>query len=307
MITKKELYNLYVIKNLSSTEISKLKQIGRTTILNYLTKYNIPKRNSGAQIKYQANHEFFNNWSQDMAYCLGFIASDGHVWKDRPFVTIGIHKNDIAILNFIRDCISPSSPVRISKNKCQICVFSPSIHKTLCSLGVDHNKTLNLKLPKKIPQKYISHFIRGFFDGDGSIWKTKFTKKGADYYYANIASASRRILEDINNFLGFGTLRTVRNKYYELKFCQSDCLKLYDIIYKDANFKLERKYNKFLLINSSYKFWTSDEDQIIYNNINSRDTKCLIPLLPLRNYKAIQARKNYLRKKCNASTKNSKN
>ena len=307
LITKKELYKLYIEKNLGSIKIAEMKNIGRTTVLNYLTRYNIPKRKKITPVKYHANHNFFDKWSEDMAYCLGFIASDGHIWKKRPYITIGIHKKDISVLNFIRDCISPDSKVRISKDKCQMCVHSERIHKKLIRLGVDYNKTFNLKMPYKIPKKYISHFIRGFFDGDGSIWKTNFFAGGQDYYYANIVSASYHILKDIHEFLGFGVLSKIKNKYYELKFCQSDCIKLYNIIYNNANFKLDRKHNKFLLINTTYKFWSKQEDDIIIKHITERNTKQLIPLLPNRNYKSIQARKNLLRKLHNDTSKNNKN
>lgn len=300
LISKKELYNLYIVQNLGSKEISKIKNIGRTTVLNYLDRYNIPKKSSGAQIKYVANDSFFDKWSTDLAYCLGFIASDGHVWKKRPYITIGIHKKDIAILEYIKDKISPESKIRISKNKCQICIFSKHIHKKLIKLGIDHEKTFNLKLPN-IPKKYISHFIRGFFDGDGSIWKTNFYPGGKDYYYANIISASKPILEDIHEYLGFGNVNIVKNKYYELKFCQTDCIKFFNTIYKDAPFKLERKYNKFLQIDSHYKLWTKAEDDVILKQINSRKTKNLVSMLPNRNLATIQTRKNYLRKIINDS------
>ena len=295
LIDKNELYNLYVVQNLGSIQISKIKNIGKTTVLNYIEKYGITKKSSGAQIKYIANDKFFNKWSIDLAYCLGFIASDGHVWKKRPYITIGIHTKDIAILEYIRDKISTESKIRVSKDKCQICIFSKNIHKKLTKLGIDHNKTFNLKLPN-MPNKYISHFIRGFFDGDGSIWKTNFYCGGKDYYYANIVSASQQILDDIHNYLGFGKVKKIKNKYYELKFCQTDCIKLFDIIYKDATFKLQRKYDKFLKISSDYKFWTEEEDAIILKHINKKQTKNLVPMLPNRNLATIQARKNYLRK-----------
>jgi len=304
MITKNELYELYINQNLSSIQISNIKNIGKTTVLNYLTKYNIPKKSSGSQIKYHAIDTYFNTWSDDMAYCLGFIASDGHVWKNRPYITIGINKNDILVLNFIRDRLSPTSKVRISQDKCQLCIYSKQLHKKLLTFGIDHEKTFNLELPKKIPNKYIAHFLRGFFDGDGSIWKTNFYKGGKDYYYSNIVSASQQILIDFQNYLGFGNLRKVKDKYYELTFSQTDCLKLFNIMYKDAKFKLDRKYNKFLLINNKYKFWSKLEDDIIISYLNQRDTKNLITLLPNRSPKAIQARKNYLRKIYNVPPKN---
>jgi intein/homing endonuclease len=304
MISKKELYKLYVLDNLSSIQISEIKNIGRTTVLNYLTKYNIPKKPTGSQVKYNANHNYFDKWSINMAYCLGFIAADGHVWENRPFFTIGIHKKDIELLRFIRDNISPMSNVRLSKDKCQLCIFSKQIHKKLRHLGIDYNKTFHLKLPKNIPKKYISHFIRGFFDGDGSIWKTKFYQDGRDYYYANIVSGSEQILKDIQKFLGFGTINKIKNKYYEIKFSQSQCVKLKIIMYKNATFRLERKYQKFVNINSTYKLWSKKEDDIILNKIDERNTKQLIPMLPHRTPKTIQTRKNYLRKQKNEITKN---
>lgn len=306
MITKEELYDLYIKQNLGTPAIAKLKSMGKTTVGNYLKKYNIPMKKKGAYVKYIAIDKYFHKWSNDMAYCLGFIASDGHVWKDRPYFTIGLNKKDIQILNFIRDQISPTSKVRLSKNKCQLCVYSKTIHSRLKSLGVDHNKTFKLKLPK-MPKKYISHFIRGFFDGDGCISKTNFHIGGKDYYYASIISASKCILQDIHKFLQFGHLNKIKNKYYELKFCQSDCIKLANIIYKDANFKLERKYNKFLLIDIQYHFWSQKEDNIILQHIKDRNTKQLIELIPNRHYKSIQARKNYLRKLHNVSAKNCSN
>ena len=161
MITKKELYKLYIKQNLSCTQIASLKKMGSTTVLNYLKKYNIPRKNSGAQVKYIAVNDYFNTWSDNMAYCLGFIAADGHVWKDRPYITICVHKDDIQVLNFIRDQISPMSKVRLSQDKCQLCIYSRNIHSRLVSLGVDHNKTFNLKFPK-IP-KNISVILLGVF------------------------------------------------------------------------------------------------------------------------------------------------
>jgi hypothetical protein len=250
MITKEELYELYVNQNLGSKKISKIKNIGATTVLNYLKKYNIPKKTSGRQIKYKANHNCFDKWSHDMAYCLGFISADGHVWDKRPYITIAIHKKDIQILDFIKNYISPESKIRhyTKKDMIQICIHSKKIHKRLVSLGINNKKTLNIKMPK-MSKKYIPDFIRGYFDGDGCIWRTK----NQNYYYSNIISMSINIIQDINNYLGFGRIRqkkTSKGKsYYELIFCQSDTLKLKKIIYKDPNsIKLDRKYQKFLLI-----------------------------------------------------------
>ena len=42
-------------------------------------------------------------------------------------------------------------------------------------LGIIPRKSLKIKFPnnKKVPDKYLKHFVRGYFDGDGSISKSK--------------------------------------------------------------------------------------------------------------------------------------
>ncbi|MEL3972227.1 LAGLIDADG family homing endonuclease [Rossellomorea oryzaecorticis] len=38
--------------------------------------------------------------------------------------------------------------------------------------GIQPNKSLSIQLPT-IPDSYLNHFIRGYFDGDGSIYKSR--------------------------------------------------------------------------------------------------------------------------------------
>lgn len=298
MIEKEVLNKLYIIDNLSMLEISKIYGVCCTTIGNYLKKYNISKKDY--KVKYKANNDFFKKWTPESAYCLGFIASDGHVWKNRPFLTIGIHKQDIDVLEYIRDNISPDSKIRISKNICQICVFSREIHEDLNRIGISHDKTFNLKFPD-IPKEYIGDFVRGFFDGDGCIWSTDFGKKQKTYYYANIISASKDFIFGLQKVLGFGKVRCVRNKYYEIVFCQSSCLKLKEIMYGENKFCMYRKFIKFTNINHTPEIlWTKEEDNIIEQNIHT-PVKELIRILPNRTKSAIATRKKKFR---NESFKN---
>lgn len=290
-IAKHLLYQTYIIQKNNIPKTAKLLKISRNSVKNLLNKYNIPIKSSGAQKKYYAIDNFFKKWSSDMAYCLGFISADGHIWKNRPFITIGLSSKDDYILTYIRDCISPTSRIRYSKNHVQINIHSVEIHKDLVKFGVNNGKTFNLDINFNIPTKYWGDYLRGVFDGDGSIWSIK---HGKEYYYANIVSASKNFLEKIKYKLGFGLLRIVRNKYFELRFNQSDCIKLFKIMYKDPNcFKLLRKYNRFLAINKNYFYWTIEEDIYLINNYNNKNT--LTKKLSNRTWLAIQARKRKLK------------
>ena len=147
-----------------------------------------------------------------------------------------------------------------------------------------------MKIDFDIPVDYWGDYLRGFFDGDGSIWKTIFRKNAKPYYYANFVSASVKFLENIRDRIGFGTIRAIRKKYFELKFNQRQCLELYKIMYANEHgFRLERKHRRFLKIDIKYKFWTKEEDEILFQYSSKKD---LIKLLPDRSWESIKVRKN---------------
>ena len=58
---------------------------------------------------------------------------------------------------------------KIIINSKELCVYLNDFY------NVFPNKSLKMVFPDNIPKEYIKDYIRGFFDGDGSIY---FTKKG---------------------------------------------------------------------------------------------------------------------------------
>ncbi len=292
MIEKEKLLELCKSEKLNKSSIARKLGVSRTSVSNYFKKYGIVGNPRGFNKKYYAKDNFFSEWSSEMAYCLGFIAADGHIWKNRFFITIGISKDDYKVLEFIKNCISPDSLVRNNskKNQVQICIHSKQIWEDLQNLGIKHDKTFNMEIDFDIPEKFWGDYLRGFFDGDGSIWQTIFKKGGKPYYYANFSCASKKYLEYIQKRLNFGKIRTVRKKYFELKFNQRECLKLYEILYKNkSGFKLDRKHDRFLNIDANYNFWTKEEDEILFKFSNKED---LIKNLPNRTWESIKTRKN---------------
>jgi hypothetical protein len=290
IIDKNKLEELYITKNWSAKRVSEHFGCGRTTLYKKLRDYGLVVKSSGRQQKYFANDEFFDNWSHNMAYCIGFIAADGHVWKNRPYITIGLKSSDIEILEFIRDCISPDTQIRSSGDKVQICIKSKQLHKRLINYNINNNKTFGFKIDYNIPNKYFGDFIRGYFDGDGSIHKDKIRKDGSLSYRGSIVSASEQPLEYFVKKLRFGKIRVVRGKYYEIQFNQKDLLKLKEIIYRDTNcFALKRKKDKFDKINYIHNLWTEEEDNIIIQNIDL-ERKKIAKLLPNRSLVSVYAR-----------------
>jgi len=254
-MTKEKIYELYITQNLGSKKISEILNISPTTVIKLVKKYGFEVKEKKRPVKYHANHDFFATWSNDMAYCLGFIAADGHVWKERPFLNIAVHKQDIKVLEYIVKNISPTTKIRENKNMVQVCIHSQKIWEDLKRYGISHGKTFNFQIDFDIPEEFWSDYLRGFFDGDGSIHRKTYKDK-INYlvFKSSIVGACLQPLEYFKNRLGFGNIRLIRNKYYELGFNQQETIKLGNLIYKDKDsFRMERKYEKFKLINPRIK------------------------------------------------------
>ena len=57
--------------------------------------------------------------------------------------------------------------------KLVLAIVSDKLSSALSKLGGTPRKSLTLEFPKFIPKHLMSHFIRGYFDGDGSVWNGK--------------------------------------------------------------------------------------------------------------------------------------
>lgn len=307
-ISKEQLQELYIEQNLSSKEVAVKLGCARTTLYKYLRQFNLPIRKSGRQQKYFANETFFDKWSHEMAYCVGFIAADGHVWKNRPYITIGIHKQDVEILQYLVTKLSPDTKIREApKDKVQICIHSKGLHKALLKYNINNDKTFGFKIDYNIPNKYFGDFLRGYFDGDGGIYRGRMRKDGSVRYCGSIVSASKQPLEYFQSRLGFGGLRTMRKKYYTLEFSQIDLVKLQNIMYNNDRFALQRKKIKFDNIQfKNSPSWTEEEILILKSNLHTKKPRYLQKLLPNRTKSAIQTRLKRLKDEIKQNNQNQK-
>jgi len=197
-----------------------------------------------------------------MAYVLGFIAADGSLIKNkRGAYFIDIQSIDKEIIYKIRDVfksdikIGEYQPKYENPNKrYRLQIGSKEIFKDLLRLGITPQKSKTIKLPN-IPDKYFSHFLRGYFDGDGSVnictYKRKDRKKPATVINCGFVSGSKDILEKIKNKLAKiniikgGTLY-FHDRGYRLWFSINDSWRLYKFMYNTSNdLSLNRKKEIF--------------------------------------------------------------
>ena len=100
------------------------------------------------------------------------------------------------------------------------------------------------------------HFIRGYFDGDGTVGIIRNTngKSNKEYYRTQIrlCSASEKILLQIQDFLvleyGLNRNNLIREKdntFFRIRYIGKQADKFYDIIYEGASIFLKRKFIRY--------------------------------------------------------------
>ena len=118
--------------------------------------------------KYRVEQYFFNKWSSEMAYIFGLFCSDGYVSSNCNCIGFHINKKDIELFEIIKRVMKSTHPIKKYNDGIQLRIFNQILHDSLIKLGCPPNKSRILDFPY-IPDKYLNHFIRGYFDGDGSI------------------------------------------------------------------------------------------------------------------------------------------
>ena len=117
-------------------------------------------------------------------------------------------------------------------------------------MGCVPRKSLILQFPSLIPA-LIPHFIRGYFDGDGSVFisKEKHWRSGhitPVIHYRFIGTFA--FLTMLNKFLNLkGNLKRVKNSQaFELSYKRNKkVIPFYNYLYKNATVYLERKHSIF--------------------------------------------------------------
>jgi hypothetical protein len=188
------------------------------------------------------------------AYFLGLLYADG--CNSGRKLMLCLEKTDKHILERLREEIKYTGELLTIKGgkyfSLQIC--SKELSKDLTLLGVMPAKTFKVTLPK-LSEELISHFIRGFFDGDGHIGvTTEYKKKNRILSFTGYTS----FLEQVRNLIVKYTGVRKSNVYLTKKnsmvgaFTYSkidDLIKIREWMYKDCeDFYLIRKKEKFDLV-----------------------------------------------------------
>lgn len=200
------------------------------------------------------NDSFFENINtEEKAYFLGLLFADGNVYLKRNRVQITLINEDAYILEKFKEVINSSAKLYIDREKySKLILGSKKMCNDLISLGCTPNKSLTLKFPDKIPKELIHHFIRGFFDGDGSI---VIGKTGTHCSF----TSTEEFLKELSDILIENDIHCSQfNKRYKNKEVSAGSInigrkesqkKLHSFLYNDCkDLYLKRKKEKFFKV-----------------------------------------------------------
>lgn len=221
---------------------------------------------------YEYNIEEFTQDNEYTYYLLGLIASDEVI--EKYHTKIGL--KDLELIEKIRDLIVPEKPIYHNKrdNTWYLKISNKRYVDFIRNAGLTERKSFTLKMNDEIlKSNNFRHFIRGYFDGDGTVDISRNTngKSNKSYYKTSmrICSASIDILLQIQNFLveeyGLNKNKIVREKnntFFRLKFQGKQADMFYNIIYTDATIYLNRKFNRY----SNLVILDSNQKEKYYGN-----------------------------------------
>lgn len=264
-LTEQDLNILYHDEKKSLEDIARLYGVTRVAIFKKLKKFKIkPRSRSLARLEaqkqgkvvqkyFRINEEFFSSWSIEMAYVLGLIITDGCITKEG---SVSLSMNDREILEQVKMIMGSEHSVTASKHQDKLYHFQfarERLVKDLAQLGIGPRKSLTVKFPQ-IPEAYTADFIRGVFDGDGSVFfvkdskrcpiNTKFCSGSKDFIVGLEANLQTLGLPKRNIY----EQETKNGIYYTIKYGHDDSQELFNVLYKNYPHVpfLERKYNKFI-------------------------------------------------------------
>jgi hypothetical protein len=246
---------LYIKLKLPLKEVERRTGISYHVIKKYLISLGITiiPRNH----KFFCDDSFFDKIeSEEQAYFLGLLCADGCV-RDNKTIYIYLQESDLSILQKFKKSINFNGNIVLkpkNNKKCQngyyINIYSEKMYYALIKLGCTPRKSLTLKFPTsdQVPDHLIHHFIRGYFDGDGCI---HISKKGQHHF--NIVGTFEfidKLNEVFSNRIGIDRLNLSKDKRCKNNFMYQTAgnllvYKIYNFLYKNANFFIDRKYEKF--------------------------------------------------------------
>lgn len=245
------------------TNIAKKFELKRYEVDYFL--FYIQKLKRPGKSRYSVDNNYFKIIdTPQKAYWLGFLYADGCVHENGTNLLLAPLDEDH--LELYKKHINFTGRVERYYLKDEhkthkhsiVRVRNKEFRQNLINKGCVERKTFKLTFPSSdiVPDKLISHFIRGYFDGDGSVWNSQSLNKQNNKVYAKIGvsiTSSDRFIYSLQKLLQERfSIGSAISKHPDSKgisilslSSQENILKFRKVIYKGAKVFLKRKREKY--------------------------------------------------------------
>lgn len=229
----------------------------RDTAKRLLLEMDVQIRTGAETRAKKKNINYFLTENENMAWILGFIASDGTISASRNTIKIGLSKKDKDILESIKKELELENNIfeYTTNNGFDVVELSWNCkeHKdALKNYGIVPNKTFCLTPPYKLNRKFWKDYLRGYFDGDGCVSYNNCNNSIS----FSITSGTEDILKWIINFLNedynIPKVNIYKNQRQNISYYFDYSIKatrqIYNVLYGDLKpdtLYLKRKFEKY--------------------------------------------------------------
>ena len=242
---------------MSLREIEKEFKVLRATVSKFLEEQNIKKIKGNHYRKYFHDFDFFENIdTEEKAYWLGFMFADGYIvnhenryGEDSFGLTLA--EDSLDSIEKFKKSLNATNPIRYDNSKsigqpqAKIVLTSQKTVNDLIDKGCVKQKSLILQPPKKVPEKLLSHFIRGFFDGDGSLMKYNYNNYPS--YNINFTTTYEMAIW-LRDIFGKGDVHKEKRRDFTWYYSIGGNRQVLDIchyMYDEATIWMNRKYARY--------------------------------------------------------------
>ena len=197
---------------------------------------------------------FKNGWNSENAYIFGWIMSDGCLMKcgrNKTTYAVVIVSNDYDVIEWLHQKLCIGNKIYKCGNGYSIKYRNISSINFMISNNLKERKSLTMEFPSSIPEEFVFDFLRGYFDGDGSLilHKTDYNTYGQ----VSFTCGSVQFVNTIREILAVRGIdshvyqdgRCGNSSYYLKVTKRSEIIKLFNLMYSGDKYCLKRKYNKF--------------------------------------------------------------
>lgn len=267
MITEKEKIKIcYLYQNEKKTikRIAEILNYSTYIISKILKENNVQIRDKKVNLNLKENYfETIN--TEEKAYLLGLFFTDGSVGgRKHNQIRIELQYSDFSLVFKIKQILNVNSEIIISQRKnkngtistsCLLAFNSSKMANDLKKYGIIPNKTYLTKHLPCISKNLLPHFLRGLIDGDGCIYTNKnFNKKYSKYYYKKVlyfCNYNKSVCEDFREYIKILLKEkeipkvSAQKSGYRVTFTKKEQVKkILNLLYKNSNIYLQRKYNR---------------------------------------------------------------